>query len=274
MLLSRLRFSWCFARFKLVRLPFRPGPIQLFCPTSAVVRAGTPCSSCLGPGLHCSLKSVVIRTPLLFLVYTGTHFLPTHLLGSLRASAALLRGHPGRQRIFGVCRGAGHCHSVRLDGALDFGIVTHCEPNRALAMAPLGKLDFRLFAPTKLLPANERLKISSNILGRLPLAILDGSARTRRVLEQEAQRLKMRLNVRLRFSSYPQLAQAVSSLEVAAIMPRLAETCFEGKHVRAIPMSFLSPLSSQICLIWNRKLAEVRPAITKYSRLLPSIFAC
>src|SRR6185503_3940366 len=43
------------------------------------------------------------------------------------------------------------------DGALDFGIVTRFGPHRALASTPLGKMDFRLFAPTKLLPANEKL---------------------------------------------------------------------------------------------------------------------
>jgi DNA-binding transcriptional LysR family regulator len=80
------------------------------------------------------------------------------------------------------------------------------------------------------------------------------------------------LNVRLRFSSYPQLAQAVSNLEVAAIMPRLAEPSFEGKAVRTVPLPFLTALSRNLSLVWNRRVAEVRPAIARYSRLLPSIF--
>jgi len=106
-----------------------------------------------------------------------------------------------------------------VDGALDFGVVSRLEPHRALASTPLGKMDFRLFVPVKFLPANERLKVAPEILGQLPLAILEGSARTRHAIEQEAQRLSVKLNVRLRFSSYPQLAQAVASLEVAAVMP-------------------------------------------------------
>jgi len=159
-----------------------------------------------------------------------------------------------------------------VDGALDFGVVSRCEPHRALASVPLGKLDFQLFAPAKLLPANERLKLSSEILGQIPLAMLDGSVRTRQAIEQEAQRAGVKLNVRLRFSSYPQLAQAMSSLEVAAVMPRLAEASFEGKAVRAVTLTFLNGLSRQVCLVWNRKVAEVRPAIARYSRLLPPMF--
>ena len=159
-----------------------------------------------------------------------------------------------------------------VDGVLDFGVVSRCEPHRALVSTPLGKLEFQLFAPAKLLPANERLKLSSEILGQLPLAMLDGSAGIRQAIEQEAQRVGIRLNVRLRFSSYPQLAQAVSSLEMAAIMPRLAEGAFEGKAVRTVSLPFLNSLSRQVCLVWNKRVAEVRPAIGKYSRLLPSIF--
>jgi len=159
-----------------------------------------------------------------------------------------------------------------LDGGIDFGVVSRCEPHRALSAAPLGKLDFCLFAPADLLPANPKLKIKSEILGDLPLAMLDGSAGIREAVEKEAQRMGVKLNVRLRFSSYPQLAQAVQNLRVAAIMPKLAAASFDGTDVRVVPMPFLGDLSRQVSLIWNRKAAEVRPAIAQYSRLLTSMF--
>src|SRR5881296_1342280 len=113
--------------------------------------------------------------------------------------------------------------------------------------------------------------MKSDILSHLPLATLEGSPGIRQAIEQESQRIRIKLNVRLRFSSYPQLAQAVQNLGVAAIMPRLAAASFSGMHVRAIPLPFLSALSRQVSLIWNRKMAEVRPAIAKYSRLLLAI---
>jgi DNA-binding transcriptional LysR family regulator len=106
----------------------------------------------------------------------------------------------------------------------------------------------------------------------LPLAMLEGSAGIRQAFEQEAQRNGIRLNVRLRFSSYPQLAQAVQNLGVAAIMPKLAAASFKQADVRAVPLPFLGALSRQVSLVWNRKTAEVRPAIAKYARLLPAMF--
>jgi len=159
-----------------------------------------------------------------------------------------------------------------LDGGVDLGVVGRCEPHRAWASAPLGKLEFCLFAPAALLPANPKLKIKSDILGHLSLAMLEGSAGIRQAVEHEAQRIGIKLNVRLRFSSYPQLALAVQNLGVAAIMPKLAVTSFEGTDVRAVPLPFLGPLSRQVSLVWNRKTAEVRPAIAKYARLLPAMF--
>ncbi|MGP8240006.1 MAG: LysR substrate-binding domain-containing protein, partial [Limisphaerales bacterium] len=159
-----------------------------------------------------------------------------------------------------------------LDGAIDFGVVSRYEPHRAVAAAPLGRLDYCLFAPADLLPANPKIKIKSEILGDLPLAMLDGGASIRQAIEKEAQRLGIKINVRLRFSSYPQLAQAVQNLQVAAIMPKLAAASFHGSNVRSVPLPFLGDLSRQVSLVWNRKAAEVRPAIARHARLLSAMF--
>src|SRR5262245_43877509 len=145
------------------------------------------------------------------------------------------------------------------DGSVDFGVARRHEANRSLASAPLGKLEFSLFAPAALLPANPKLKLKSEILGHLPLAMLEGSPGVRAAVEQEAKRVGIKLNVRLRFSSYPQLAQAVKNLQVAAILPRLATASLDGADVRAVSLPFLASLSRQVSLVWNRKTADVRP---------------
>jgi DNA-binding transcriptional LysR family regulator len=159
-----------------------------------------------------------------------------------------------------------------IDGAIDFGVVSRFDAHRSLASAPLGKMDFCLFVPAALMPKNARLKVKPDILGSLPLAMLEGSVGIRGAVEQEARRIGIKLNVRLRFSSYPQLAQAVENLSVAAIMPKLAAASFKGTAVRAVSLPFLGAMSREVSLVWNRNTAEVRPAIAKYARLLPAIF--
>src|SRR5689334_13063602 len=81
-----------------------------------------------------------------------------------------------------------------VDGSVDFGVVSRCEPHRALASAPLGKLEFSLFAQAALLPANPALKLKSDILGTLSLAMLEGSTGIREALEKEAHRAGIKLN--------------------------------------------------------------------------------
>lgn len=140
-----------------------------------------------------------------------------------------------------------------LDAGVHYGVVSRFTPHRALASTPLGKLEFRLFVPAQFLPANRRLKLQSDILNHLPLAMLDGSAGVREAVEKEAQSSGVKLNVRLRFSSYPQLAQAVQNLDVAAIMPELAATTFDASKIRMVTLPFLTTLSRQVSFIWNRK---------------------
>ena len=121
-----------------------------------------------------------------------------------------------------------------VNGEVDFGVVSRVKAHRSLSATPLGKLQFCLFVPADLLPANPKVKLKPEILGQIPLAMLEGSAGIRQALEQEAARLGINLNIRLRVSSYPQLAQAAQTLGVAAIMPRLAEGSFAGAKVHSI----------------------------------------
>lgn len=87
---------------------------------------------------------------------------------------------------------------------------------------PLGRFDYGLFVPPKLLPEKRPRKHLSQVLHGLPLASLEGSPAIREALEDEARKCCLTLNVCYRFNSYPQLAQAVQAMNVAAIMPTLA----------------------------------------------------
>jgi len=158
------------------------------------------------------------------------------------------------------------------DGSLDLGVVSRLDSNRALASVPLGRLDYGLFLPAGWPGVTKRCKVPSEILNGLPLATLDGSSGLRRALEQEAEKHRLKLEIRLRFSSYPQLAQAVQSLKVAALMPTLAAQSLPAGSFQLIRLPFLDTLSRQLSLVWNKKLAEVRPAIGLCAKALATRF--
>ena len=112
----------------------------------------------------------------------------------------------------------------------------------------------------------------SAILGQVPLAVIQGSLSIRRALKEEAGKHGLRLDIRLRFSSYPQLAQAVQTLKVAAIMPTLAAQSMPAGSYQVRQLPFLKKLSRPLSLVWNEKLAEVRPALANYAKVLALAF--
>jgi len=160
-----------------------------------------------------------------------------------------------------------------LDGSLDFGVVGRLKTNPALSSAALGKEDFGLFLPPGWRKGNpSQPPTASEILSEVPLATLHGSPTIREALEQEGRKHRLKLNIRMRFSSYPQLAQAVQSLKVAAVMPTLAACCFPAGNMEMVRLPFLDKLSRRLSLAWNRKQADVRPAVAKYSGILAEMF--
>ena len=137
---------------------------------------------------------------------------------------------------------------------------------------PLGLIDYALFLPPGMLSSNRSFKFPSQVLDRLPLAVLNGSSEIRQALEEEAQKRKIKLEIRLRFSSFPQLAQAVQTVKVAAIMPTLAAGSLTPGNFQMIRLPFLDGHSRRLSLVWNKPLAEVRPALATYSTVLANAF--
>jgi hypothetical protein len=62
-------------------------------------------------------------------------------------------------------------------------------------------------------------------------------------------------------------------MKVAAIMPTLAARSLPHEKVELVRLPFLDSLSRQLLLVWNKKVAEVRPAIGAYAGVLAGLFA-
>jgi DNA-binding transcriptional LysR family regulator len=159
-----------------------------------------------------------------------------------------------------------------VEGSVDFGVISRLGPKPDLASLPLGRLDYGLFVPAGFWSTRRRCKPTSRVLDHLPMALLRGSASIRQALEQEAERHKLRLDIRLRSTSYPQLAQALQSMRVAVIMPTLAAQSLPAGSFEIVRLPFLTAHSRRLSLAWNRKLAQIRPALERYSKVLALTF--
>jgi DNA-binding transcriptional LysR family regulator len=158
------------------------------------------------------------------------------------------------------------------NGSLDFGVVSRSRPDARLESVSLGRLEFRLFVPERL--AKTSKAFGASILQGLPLAQLTSAGVVASALESEMKRKRFTLDVRLKFSSYPQLALAVRSGRVAAVMPALAFDGSSEKEVRSVKLPFLDGLTREVRLVWNRSMAEVRPAIVRSGQLLARAWKC
>lgn len=158
------------------------------------------------------------------------------------------------------------------DGRLDFGVVSRLDSKRRFATAPLGRLDYGLFVPAKLLPEKRRFRQPSEVLNDLPLAILDGSPAIREALENEARKRRLTLNINFRCSSYLQLSKVVQTMNVAAIMPTLASQSLPDGGYELLRLPILDALSRQLFLAWNKDCAEIRTAIGRYGSVLTEHF--
>lgn len=149
-----------------------------------------------------------------------------------------------------------------LDGSLDLAVTLREGLDSRLCAQPLGRLEYALFVPRQLSPGTGG-KVPRQLLHQLPLAVLMGGETILKSIEAEATRTKSQLNIRLRLSSYPQMAAAVREGLVAAVMPTLARATLPESDVTQITQPFLNRLSRRIHLVWNRSVAEVRPVIAK-----------
>lgn len=153
-------------------------------------------------------------------------------------------------------------------GLLDFGVVSRAIDEPKIDSVPLGHLEFRLFIPEKLWSGD--VKRGASVLDGLPLGQLSGTGAISQLLAAEAKRKKCRLEVRYRFSSYPQLARAIVDGKVAGVMPALAAANMPSGMVRALALPFLGSLTREVRLAWSVPMAEVRPAIPRVAKALAS----
>lgn len=153
-------------------------------------------------------------------------------------------------------------------GDLDFGVISRMVGDPKLESTPLGRLEFRLFVPERFYRPTARTDRA--ILAGLPMAELIGANAISNALTNEAKAKTSEHNVRFRFSSYPQLARAISSGEVAGIMPLMAATGMPKTGIRMVELRLLKDLARDVHLIWSRAMAEVRPSIPRVATLLTS----
>jgi DNA-binding transcriptional LysR family regulator len=148
-------------------------------------------------------------------------------------------------------------------GTLDIGIVE----GRAMAEAPegiqaleLGEIEYALFLTPDMAEA-AKTQSEKELLASLPLAGLDGLGPSVTTLQSVAKADGYTLKFAVVLTSFPQVSAALRSGRLAGFLPVLAEEDMREHDLVMLRHPYLDKLSVPISLIWNTRLASLRPSI-------------
>ena len=151
---------------------------------------------------------------------------------------------------------------------LDFGLVRNDALKAGLQSVAVFKMEFALFIPKTLLPRLPDNPDVMKLMGKLPLAITEAGAFSKRVLDLVT-RKKGALQPVLQCDSHPTIAAAVATGRYAAILPIIAMSTLseDANHCIQAPKTF-SPLMRPISLVWNPRLDRINSRADRFRKAL------
>ncbi len=160
-------------------------------------------------------------------------------------------------------------------GTLDIGIVE----GRAMAEAPegiqaleLGEIEYALFLTSDMVEA-AKTQSEKELLASLPLAGLDGLGPSVTTLQSIAKADGYILKFAVVLTSFPQVSAALRSGRLAGFLPVLAEEDMRKHDLVMFRHPYLDKLSVPISLIWNTRLASLRPSIAVAASSIHAVLA-
>jgi DNA-binding transcriptional LysR family regulator len=151
-----------------------------------------------------------------------------------------------------------------IEGKVDLALVRRDAVPKGLDHDGEFVFEYRLIVPTEL-AGKVGSKPGIEMLGTLPLAVLEGDGQLTNALRGEAESAGVSLDIRMECSSYPQIAEAIAAMHWAGFLPQFAPAI---KGTTRVGLPELKHLSRVLTLAWSPKRLKSRPAIGKVVRAL------
>lgn len=148
-----------------------------------------------------------------------------------------------------------------LDHRLDFGVLTDIHGSTRLKTCKLGLLETSIFAPAKLFSHLNRTV--ENAITKLPLALLEGSSRTRQAVAQYCIERKCMPNIRYECTSYLQIAAIVSAGLAAAPLPTMARRALTSAETIEFVLTPILGKPNPLYLAWNPRAMETNSRLER-----------
>ncbi|MDB4995531.1 MAG: transcriptional regulator, LysR family [Myxococcaceae bacterium] len=145
---------------------------------------------------------------------------------------------------------------------LDFGVIRG-DAARDLASESLGRIEYALYVPRRLVTAGTRKggrRTALWVLGNVPLAVPDGDDLFTSWFDATLSAHGIAARVELECVTFPQACGAVASGHYAAILPTLARSELGKKTVAEVRSPLFAELATEVHLAWNPRLLRLRSA--------------
>jgi DNA-binding transcriptional LysR family regulator len=154
------------------------------------------------------------------------------------------------------------------DLKLDFGLVREDALKAGLQSSPVFKMEFALFVPKIILPNLDESPDPIKLIDRLPLAITESGAFSRKVQDLII-RKRGGFHPVLQCDSHPAVAAAVATGRFAAILPVIAQAFLPPiTHHCILNPRIFAPLLRPISLAWNPRLDRINSHAEKFRKAL------
>jgi|CXWL01.1.fsa_nt_gi DNA-binding transcriptional LysR family regulator len=141
---------------------------------------------------------------------------------------------------------------------LDLGLVRRTAETRGLRSVNLGRMGYCLMVPNALIAGKVRPMIP-DVFRDYPMAMQISAGEFTTRLREIAVQSGPNFRPALACQSLPQVLAAVRSRRFAAVLPELALADLPQNTFTKLAGSELNALRRDICLIWNPRLATIRP---------------
>jgi DNA-binding transcriptional LysR family regulator len=145
-------------------------------------------------------------------------------------------------------------------GTIDFGIVRSDMVTPRLASRAIGAFQFALFHP---ITARADGLDEASLLSHFPFAGMENGGSYQEHIDRLTSSYGVMMKISVSCSSFPMMAKAVRKLDMAAILPEIAEEELPSTRYRKVELEGLSPLARQLSICWNQRLAKMNPHLNK-----------
>lgn len=154
-------------------------------------------------------------------------------------------------------------------GTIDFGIVRSDAATSRLASREVGAFQFSLFHP--IVESAEGLD-EAGLLSHFPFAGMEGGGNYQEHLDQLIASHGIIMKTSVSCSSFPMMAKAVRTLDMAAILPDIAAEELPASRFRKVDLVGLQPLGRNLVICWNQRLAKMNTHLLHLGEAISELF--